>query len=255
MHDGEPPQYPLTSVDNALRILLLLKSRPSIRVSEAARELGVVRSTAHRLLGALVYRGFALQDTSRQYRAGPVLVEIGMGALSRLDVRNRSRPMLERLVRLTGETSSLQILEGTECRFIDSVESAAAVRVGSRAGINLPAHLASGGKAMLAALPEGALRSLYPDEQIKSTISDRVVSRSELLENLAQIREIGYAVNPGETSEGVVAIGAGLRDSDGMPVAAFAIAGPVYRMTPEKVQEIASILLAAVAEFEDARYF
>jgi IclR family transcriptional regulator, acetate operon repressor len=40
-------------VENALRLLRMLRDRPSIRVSEAAAELSVARSTAHRLLAML----------------------------------------------------------------------------------------------------------------------------------------------------------------------------------------------------------
>jgi DNA-binding IclR family transcriptional regulator len=56
------PAYRLSSVDHALELLLLFRSRPALRVSEVAAELDVARSTAHRLLGMLVYRQFAVQD-------------------------------------------------------------------------------------------------------------------------------------------------------------------------------------------------
>jgi len=82
------------------------------------------------------------------------------GALAQLDVRQRARPYLERVAALTGETTSLQILDGTQARFVDSVESVNAVRVGSRAGVSLPAHIASGGKAMLACMSDRALLTL-----------------------------------------------------------------------------------------------
>ena len=61
-----------------------------------------------------------------------------MGALAQLDVRQRARPYLEHVAALTGETTSLQILDGTQARFVDSIESVNAVRVGSRAGVSLP---------------------------------------------------------------------------------------------------------------------
>ncbi|HWG63687.1 MAG TPA: helix-turn-helix domain-containing protein, partial [Streptosporangiaceae bacterium] len=123
-NDTAQPQSYIASIDHALRLLLMLKLQPRIRVADAADELGVARSTAHRVLGMLVYRGFAVQDQgSRAYRAGPVLVEVGMGALAQLDVRQRARPYLERVAALTGETTSLQILDGTQARFVDSVES------------------------------------------------------------------------------------------------------------------------------------
>ena len=60
--ESPAPQYPIESVDNALKLVLLLGERPEIRMSEASRYLGVASSTAHRLLAMLQYRGFVRQD-------------------------------------------------------------------------------------------------------------------------------------------------------------------------------------------------
>src|SRR5262245_39781706 len=70
--ENKPP-YPLQSVDNVLRLLQLLRDHGRLRVTEAAEELGTARSTAHRLLAMLVYRGFAVQDEGRTYLPGPAL--------------------------------------------------------------------------------------------------------------------------------------------------------------------------------------
>ncbi|MFD0533119.1 helix-turn-helix domain-containing protein [Actinomadura luteofluorescens] len=68
--ENKPP-YPLRSVDNALHLLQVLRDQGGLRVSEAAAELGTARSTAHRLLAMLVYRGFAVQDDNHTYLPGP----------------------------------------------------------------------------------------------------------------------------------------------------------------------------------------
>ena len=252
MSQTAPPQAYIASIDHALRLLLMLKAQPRIRVADAADELGVARSTAHRVLGMLVYRGFAVQDPgSRAYRAGPVLVEVGVGALAQLDVRQRARPYLERVAALTGETTSLQILDGTQARFVDSVESVNAVRVGSRAGVSLPAHISSGGKAMLACLSERAVLALYPSEDLGLPLTPAtILSRTALLAELAQIREQGYAVNLGESATGLVAVGAAIRGGDRVPVAALTTAAPVTRADPATVRDIARALREAAREIE-----
>jgi DNA-binding IclR family transcriptional regulator len=251
-NESELPPYYIASIDHALRLLLLLKSQPRVRVADAADQLEVARSTAHRVLGMLVYRGFAVQDPgSRAYRAGPVLVEVGMGALAQLDVRQRARPYLEQVAAQTGETTSLQILEGNQARFVDSVESFNAVRVGSRAGVSLPAHVASGGKAILARLSDSALQMLYPAEELGEPLtSATITSRTELMKEIAIVREQGYAVNHGGSATGLVAVGVAVCGSDGVPVAALTTAAPVIRMDPGKVQEIGRALLDAARELE-----
>jgi IclR family transcriptional regulator, acetate operon repressor len=67
------PAYAIESVDNALRILQLLRDSGQVRVSDVAAEIGTARSTAHRLLAMLVYRDFAVQAEDRSYRPGPAL--------------------------------------------------------------------------------------------------------------------------------------------------------------------------------------
>src|SRR2546423_895000 len=67
------PPYALQSVDHALQLVQILRDNGSLRISEAAQELGTARSTAHRLLAMLVYRDFAVQDEARNYLPGPAL--------------------------------------------------------------------------------------------------------------------------------------------------------------------------------------
>ena len=81
---GQPPAYPIASVDHALRLLMLFRDRPRVRLSEASEYLGVAHSTAHRLMAMLAYHGFVRQEPgSRAYLAGPALVEIGLAAGAR----------------------------------------------------------------------------------------------------------------------------------------------------------------------------
>src|SRR3954468_20829433 len=162
------PEVPVTtSVDNALRLLQLVGERQALRVAEAADLLGVARSTAHRLLSALRRRGFVTQDRPNgAYRPGPALYEIGLAAVSRIDIRRVARPVLEQLREETQETASLAVLEGTTVRFLDCAESGRSVRVGNRTGVVRPAHASAVGKAILAGLSDEELDRRYPDGQL-----------------------------------------------------------------------------------------
>ena len=67
------PSYALDSVDNALLLVQMLRDQGRLRVRQAAEDLGIAPSTAHRLLAMLVYRDFARQDEHRCYVPGPGL--------------------------------------------------------------------------------------------------------------------------------------------------------------------------------------
>src|SRR5258708_11969465 len=92
-------EHPVASVDNALQILLLLSERQCLRVVDVAAELGVARSTAHRLLTALHQREFALQDAHKAYRPCPVLARLGLSRTANAALRAALHPLLERLNR------------------------------------------------------------------------------------------------------------------------------------------------------------
>src|SRR5215467_13691901 len=93
-----PPTYPIASVDRALRLLLLVGRRSSVRLSEASETLGVAPSTAHRLLAMLAFHDFVRQEGARNgYVAGPALAEIGRVVTRRTreaDLRRAARPVM-----------------------------------------------------------------------------------------------------------------------------------------------------------------
>src|SRR3954468_6311288 len=231
------PEVPVTtSVDNALRLLQLVGERQALRVAEAADLLGVARSTAHRLLSALRRRGFVAQARPNgAYRPGPALYEVGLAAVSRIDIRRVARPVLDRLRETTEETASLAVLEGATVRFVDCPESLRSGGGGNRTGIVRPAHASAVGKAILASLSDAELDRRYPEETLPpATTSAALTTTSELRAELATIRARGYAFNWEESAEGVCAVSVALRYTAGQPLAGLGIAAPSSRIgSPE----------------------
>jgi DNA-binding IclR family transcriptional regulator len=238
------PAHPISSVENALRLLVILRDRAEIRVSEASAELGVARSTAHRLLAMLHSYGLVEQGTNRAYRVGPVLAEIGLSALRQVDVRAHIRPFLEQLVAELGETAHLIVREGINCRFAESVEGTHALRTTARVGISYPIYSTSGGKALLAELDESELMELFPEERGLG----HFVTRAELFEELEEIRRLGYARNRGESEAGIAAVGIVQRTSSGRIAGALAVSAPETRMTEERHEEVLAVLRRVSAE-------
>lgn len=242
------PAHPISSVENALRLLVSLRDRAEIRVAEAAVELGVARSTAHRLLAMLNSYGLVERTANRTYRIGPVLAEIGLSALRQVDVREHVRPFLEHLVRELGETAHLIVREGINCRFLESIEGTQALRTTARVGIAYPAHATSGGKALLAAIEPDELLRLFPSEDIPVYNDRSFTSRSALFAHLAQVRAQGYALNRGETEVGICAVGMVQRSSSGRIVGALAVSAPEVRLPEDRIPEIVSVLRRITAD-------
>ena len=239
---------PIASVDNALQVLTLLGERQSLRVIDVADELGVARSTAHRILNALLQREFVVKDAHKVYRPGIAFERLARPSSATVpNLRAALHPHLDRLSRTVGETCHLGVLEGNGTRFIDCVESPEVLRVGSRVGMLLPAHSNSIGKVLLAEMSPSAFMALYP-RGLPGDRDSAVARRAALQRQLGLIRKRGYAMNSGESAKGVVAVGACVRDRTGRALAGIAIASPAPRCPRTRIPEIVTALLTAVAE-------
>lgn len=242
---GPPPQYPIESVDNALRLLLLFENQPSIRLTDASKYLSVASSTAHRLMGMLLYRGFVRQNpATRAYEPGQALGSIAFAIRRQVDVRTLARPVLEELYKETGETVHFARLEGSDVHFLDAIESSRAVRVGSRQGRTLPANCTATGKAMLSRLSNEQLRALYPQEDLPRLTRASVTSRSDLEAALDEIRRTGYATSLEESEDGVISVAAAVTGPSGV-LYAINVSVPAHRTSDQLTVELGSMLQAA----------
>lgn len=250
--DSLAPQYPIESVDNALKLLLLLGERPEIRLTEATRYLGVAPSTAHRLLAMLNYRGFVRQDpVSKAYLPGPSLTGVAFAILARLDIQRTAAPIMRSLSEQLRETIHVGMLDGANVHFVAAVEGPAAVRVASRLGRTMPAHCTSTGKVMLAQLAETELSQLFPDEQLERVTPRSIGSRAELVAELSRIRERGYAINREESEEGVASVAVTIPTrAPGLRLALNA-AAPRNRLDRAEHSAVATALAKAAKEIGD----
>jgi DNA-binding IclR family transcriptional regulator len=221
------PVYAIASVDSALLLATLLQQEGSMRVTDAAGRLGVSVSTAHRLLGMLVYRNFAEQLPDRRYGAGPLLRGGPAQQASVATLSEVARPHLRRLVGALAETANVMVLAGADVRFVATVECDQVLRVGDRTGRTLPAHLCSGGKAVLATLDR---------HQLAAVLGELDAAASARLEReLRAVRRRGFAVNDQETEAGLTAIGVAIPAAGGVTGAALSLAVPTARYSRDRL--------------------
>lgn len=236
------PPYAIESVDNALQLLLLLRTNGSLSVTAAAAYLGVAGSTAHRLLAMLKFRGFVVQDAHKRYMPGPAALRALGGPLAvALPVLARSH--MEALSRDTGETVNLVTLQGREVRFIESVEGTQVLRVGKRLGVLLPAERTSGGKVLLAELAQDDVADLYP--ALTDQGAGVLVS---LHRQLSLTRRRGYGTNHEETEPGVLAVAVPVRNDEASVVAALTVSVPTVRYRRNGLVDLLPALRSATEQ-------
>ncbi len=237
------PAYPVSSADNVLRLLRLLREQGELRVADAANRLGVAPSTAHRLLATLRHHEFAVQDRRHVYLPGPALSAI-QATMPRPDVRAVIHRCLRELVQQCEETAHFMTLEGNGARFIDGVEGSRSLRCGTRIGLLMPAHMTSGGKALLAELTGDELHRLYP-RGLPRVDTKAITSLPALVRELSAVRRRGYATNHEESEPGIMAVGRCVRDRSGQAVGAVVIAVPTVRCDDGHLGELARHLQTA----------
>ena len=141
------------SVTKALRLLDVFRSEgPVLGVSELARQAGVAKSTAFRLL-ALLEDAELVERDGRGYRLSWRLFELGTSVQRRWPsgLREIAAPWLtEVFVRAGGNVVHLAVLDGSDVLYLDRVSSPRSPRVPTAVGMRVPATCTGLGKAMLA---------------------------------------------------------------------------------------------------------
>jgi IclR family transcriptional regulator, KDG regulon repressor len=247
---GEAPDRVLAGAQVIDRVIDILETfarvGPELGVSEISRALGLKKATAHRLLSSLRRRGIVAQDpTTRRYRLGLKLWELGALATLQVDWVHRVKPHLERLTQMTGETAHLAILSDGQILYVEKVESSHSLRMPSQVGRRNPVHCTGVGKAQIAWLPDEVMAGIIARRGLARYTANTLTNLPALRRELALIRERGYAVDGEEIEDGLVCIGAPIRDHTGIVVAGVSIAGPSSRLRTDAIAEHARSVVDA----------
>jgi len=246
------------SLERGLAVLQVFRSdRPVLGISELARELDLTRSTTHRYVATLANLGYLDQDDStRKYRLGPRVLDLGFSLLASMDLREIAAPYLRGLSDDTGYTANLAIRDDIDVILIDRVRGREGRRhhlefslhVGSR----LPSYCTATGKVLLAFLPDEQLVRLLDRIDLVERGPRTITGRSELLGALQEARRTGIAVNDEELASALRSIAAPIRSRSGEVVAAVNLSIPWSPVAiGDLVSQLGPSLLATAAEISD----
>ena len=222
----------LSSVSQALKILLLLQQRDDLGVSDIARTLDISSSSAHRLLATLLADRFVSQQyTGGKYQLGPAM----RGAMTSAErVIEIGSPHMAALRDASAETVHLAVLRGTETHFLAAFESPRIMRVTSRVGTVLPAHATAAGKLLLAALSDSEIAGLYPAGHAPTGgAPGSILTVGQLITEVASARRDGYGRNLAESEVGVAALAVPLTDASGRTAYSLTVTGPDALYNPD----------------------
>jgi DNA-binding IclR family transcriptional regulator len=218
------------------------------RVAALARDLGVPRNTAYELVNTLASCGLAHLDSDGRVRLGFHLFELGSAYVQSLDVFNEARPVVRELVRTTGDTAHVAMLDGRHAVFLVKEEGPESVRNLSAVGRRIPAHATAVGKAVLAFQPREETMRRLEGARLERLTPRTITDVDALLAELDATVQRGYSTEDEESNLEVSCIGAPIRNDQGVVIAGMSLAVRRSRMIARGQDELAQLVVQAAEQ-------
>jgi IclR family pca regulon transcriptional regulator len=248
---GDKPEYRVEALAKGLRLLSLFdEQRPTWRVSDLAVASGLPMPTVYRVVMTLTAEGYLDHLPGGEYRPGVRTLTLGGAALRSLDLVALATPKLHRLGEATGETVNLAVLTGDRVLYLVRLRNSDLVTANIQVGSTLPAVHTSIGKLMLADLDQTELSDRITDTSFPSQHGPNAkVSLDELRQELAQIREQGWALQDEELAHGLRSVAGPITGAGGRVIAGVNLAVQARDWSTQRiVRELKPVLLATCAE-------
>jgi IclR family pca regulon transcriptional regulator len=219
--NAEPSGQYIQSLARGLDVIRAFDAdHPRMTLSEVAKITSLSRATARRFLLTLLELGYVSTD-GRLFSLMPRILELGFSYLSSLSFPEIAQPHLEELSRVTRESSSASVLDGTDIVYVARVPARRIMSVRITIGTRFPAHATSMGRVLLAGLPPEALQEYIEALHATPLTSHTITDPALLREQVEHARLHGYALVDQELEIGLRSVAAPIRNREGRVVAAI----------------------------------
>jgi Transcriptional regulator len=238
------PRYRIQAIERAVAILnAFTVDDPELGVTELAEKVGLHKSTVHRFMVNLDAAGLVERNQrTGRYRLGLHIFELGGLVMQQMNLWDEALPFLEGLVRDTGETGHLAVLDGGEAIYIERVEARRALRVPSAIGRGYPAHATNLGKVLLADLPRERVAEIVIEKGLASYTPNTITDPDALDAELERIRQRGYAIDDEEDTDGVFCVGSAVFDRSAHCLGAVSITGLKLDLPAWRIEQVGQIV-------------
>ena len=224
-------------------------------LTEIAKRTGLLKSDVHRILKSLEQFGFVEQDmVSRRYDLGLELLKLGHLVHDRLRLCETARPFMRRLTETAEAACNLAVFDPVdeEVVFVEQIDSPLEVQIRWRIGRRASPHATAVGKTLLAYLDPERARKVCEKGGLKRKTRYTITDSLALEQELARIREAGYAVDREEAVLGACCVAAPLRDHRDQVVAALSVSMLAGRLGRSSERDIATLVKSAAAHISAA---
>ena len=244
---AEQDKNTLRSVGRALDLLEILGSAEGagLNVGEIAKQAGISKSTAFLVLQTLVARQFVADirsGTSRVYRLGPALAHLSRLIPVDLNIGQIAAPFLDELMQQTNLTTRLAVLDDGYAVTISQVDPPGPFRMTASLGQRELPHCSSLGKALLIQTTDQDVKAIAKRVGLPRRTSKTITNIKDLIADLHQTRQRGYAIDDEEDNDGVICLGAPVYDHQQKIVAAISVTGMKQTQIGKKLDGVAKIV-------------
>jgi DNA-binding IclR family transcriptional regulator len=231
--DERRPNAP-QSVTRVIRILeVLCASTAPVSLADLARDLATPKSSLAALLRGLAEEGFVVASDGA-WRLGPGAYGLGgalLEARRRLSTPDLLREGMRRLATACGETVLFAVpdQDGTTMTYVDVIESRNSVRFAVAVGDRRPLYAAAGGRMLLAAQNEDAVRRYLQRLRPERLTASAEIDKAQLARAIAEAGERGVAQTVDQAADGVTGTAALIHDASGQETGALVVAAPSAR--------------------------
>jgi len=243
---SRPGSAPVGVISKVLLILEALQSSSAGLGLKAICDLtGIHKSTAHRFLKHLEREGYLIRTEAGAYLIGPRLSQMSARGNQGATLQAVARPILWELWKSTQETVNLAVLDQGTVLYVDVIESPHEFRLSSRVGTRRSLHVTALGKALAAFLPAAARENVLSTITFQKSTERTIMNLLQFRQELEKIRRQGHAVDDEEAVQGARCVSAPILNSEGEPIAAVSVSGPVTRVSPNQVAGLAGAVTSA----------
>ncbi|KAB2336707.1 helix-turn-helix domain-containing protein [Cytobacillus depressus] len=220
---------------------------PTLSVSEASKITNLSRPAIRRILLTLEKLGY-VKSKKGHFSLTARVLSLGYAYISSKNIWEIAHPHMKSLVDITGESTSISVLDGTEIVYVARIPTKRIMTITLGIGSRLPAYATSMGQVLLAHLSTLELEHYFSDVSLESFTRKTIVDKSDLIEKFNQIRESGWVLVEQQLEEGLSSIAAPIRNAEGKVIAAINISAHASRIRDKVKKERFIPLLLKTAE-------
>lgn len=246
----EPEPNTLQTTSTSMELLDVLAELEKAGITTLAERVDKPKSTVHGHLATLRSEGYVFKRGGL-YSLGPELLRLGNQVRTQREGYVLAREYTERMYEDTGFRSIFAVEMGGKAVFVHTASGNKMGWSHERLGNQLHLHSTAVGKAILAELPEPRIDRILDEQGTPGQTENTITDRDELLRDLDEIRERGYATNHEENIEDLYGIGVAATEQSGNVIGGFSITGPKHPFSDaSEKRRLAEGITEIVEEYE-----